>query len=204
MKVLLVNGGPHETGCTYTALREVADTLEKEGIDTEILWLGNEPIAGCIGCGYCGKTRECFRKDCVNLFLEKAKTADGFVFGSPVHFASAAGALTSFMDRAFFCGNFAGKPGASVVSCRRGGATASFDVINKYFSISEMPIVTSNYWNTVHGNTPEEVKQDLEGMQTMRTLGRNMAWLLKCIAAGEKSGVSKPENEEKIKTNFIR
>lgn len=206
MKVILVNGSPHEKGCTYTALTEVEKTLNKEGIETEMRWLGNEPVAGCIGCGACLKSGRCFRNDVVNTFIEKMSQADGFVFGSPVHFASASGELTSFMDRAFYGRGslVAGKPAAAVVSCRRGGATAAFDQINKYFSISNMPIVTSQYWNQVHGNTPEQVVQDEEGMQTMRTLGMNMAWLLKCIEAGKKAGIDRPEYEKKIATNYIR
>ena len=160
----------------------------------------------CIGCGACLKTGKCFREDGVNEFVEKAKTADGFVFGSPVHYASASGMITSFLDRAFYGKSalFQGKPGACVVSCRRGGASAAFDQLNKYFTINCMPVVSSQYWNQVHGNTPEEVKQDLEGMQTMRTLGNNMAWLLKCIEAGKAAGVSFPEREPAQKTNFIR
>lgn len=206
MKVILVNGSPHEKGCTYTALTEVEKILNKEGIETEIMWLGNDPVAGCIGCGACLKSGRCFRNDVVNTFIEKMSQADGFVFGSPVHFASASGALTSLMDRAFYGrgGLVAGKPAAAVVSCRRGGATAAFDQINKYFSISNMPIVTSQYWNQVHGSTPEQVVQDEEGMQTMRTLGMNMAWLLKCIEAGKKAGIERPEYEKKIATNYIR
>ena len=185
MKVLLLNGSPKMEGCTYTALQEVAVTLQKHGIETEIFQVGAQPIAGCIGCGACVKTGKCFREDGVNEFVEKAKEADGFVFGSPVHYAAASGALTSFLDRAFYGKGsaFQGKPGACVVSCRRGGATATFDQLNKYFTISNMPIVSSQYWNMVHGNTPDEVRQDLEGLQTMRTLGNNMAWLLKCIEA---------------------
>lgn len=204
MKVLLVNGSPHEFGCTYTALQEVASALEQQKIATEIFWIGKEPIAGCIDCGYCKKAGRCFRTDCVNTFLEKAESADGFVFGTPVHFASAAGAIISFLDRAFYGRDFSGKVGASVVSCRRGGATATFDELNKYFAIKNMPIVSSNYWNMVHGNTPEEVKQDQEGMQTMRVLGQNMAWLLHCIEAGRQAGIAFPKSEEKIWTNFIR
>lgn len=204
MKVLLVNGSPHEFGCTYTALQEVASSLEQQQIETEIFWIGKEPIAGCIGCGYCQKEGHCFRKDCVNTFLEKAESVDGFVFGTPVHFASATGAIISFLDRAFYVGKFNGKVGASIVSCRRGGATATFDEMNKYFAIKNMPIVSSNYWNMVHGNTPEEVKQDQEGMQTMRVLGQNMAWLLRCIEAGKRAGISYPQPEEKVWTNFIR
>ena len=206
MKVLLVNGGPHEKGCTYTALEEVAKTLQKNGIETEIIWLGVQPIAGCIGCNACLKTGKCFRNDIVNEFIEKSKTADGFVFGTPVHFASMSGALTSFMDRVFYGRGdlFKNKPACGVVSCRRGGATATFDELNKYFSISNMPIVTSQYWNQVHGNTPDEVRKDEEGMQIMRTLGNNMAWLLKCIDVAKKNGVEYPQNESPIKTNFIR
>ena len=158
MKVLLVNGGPHKEGCTYTALSEVAATLQAAGVETEIVWLGVKPLAGCIGCGSCAEKKACFRDDVVNEFLDKAAEADGFVFGSPVHFASASGAITSFMDRAFYAGNrrgvFAGKPAAAIASCRRGGATATFDQLNKYFTISSMPVVSSQYWNMVHGNTP--------------------------------------------------
>jgi len=206
MKVLLINGGPHKAGCTYTALKEVADTLESQGIETEIYWLGNKPVAGCIGCGACSKTGKCFMDDGVNILAERANDADGFIFGSPVHFASATGALTSFMDRLFYSGKGAltGKPAAAVVSCRRGGATAAFDQINKYFTIRSMPIVSSQYWNQVHGNTPDEVRQDAEGLQTMRTLARNMAWMLKCIDAGRKAGITFPEAEPGIATNFIR
>lgn len=206
MKVLLVNGGPHEKGCTYTALEEVSKTLQKNGIETEIIWLGVNPIAGCIGCNACLKTGKCFRNDIVNEFIEKSKEADGFVFGTPVHFASSAGSLISFMDRVFYGrGNlFKNKPACCVVSCRRGGATATFDQINKYFSICNMPIVTSQYWNQVHGTNPDEVRKDEEGMQTMRTLGNNMAWLLKCIDVAKKNGVEYPENEKAVKTNFVR
>lgn len=206
MKVLLVNGSPHANGCTYTALCEVAGALEKQGVETEIFQVGNKPISGCLACGACLKTGRCVIDDTVNEFLAKVETADGFVFGSPVHFASASGALTSFMDRAFYGrGNlFAYKPAAAVMSCRRGGATATFEQINKYFTISNMPIVGSQYWNMVHGNNPDEVKQDLEGLQTMRTLGLNMAWLLKSIQAGKDAGLELPEREAKVSTNFIR
>ena len=206
MKVLLVNGGPHKAGCTYTALREVADTLEKNGVETEIIWLGVGEIAGCIGCGACRKTGACFRGDIGNEFVEKAEGADGYIFGSPVHYAAASGALTSFMDRAFYSGGgkMRGKPAAAVVSCRRGGASATFDQINKYFTINGMPVVPSQYWNQVHGSCAEDVKKDEEGMQTMRTLGNNMAWLLKCIEAGKEKGIVVPEREPAIRTNFIR
>lgn len=206
MKVILINGSPNGHGCTYTALKEVEKTLRTEDIETEMLYLGNKPIAGCIGCGYCKKQGKCVQDDKVNEVLERVLQADGLVIGSPVYFASAAGQATAFLDRLFCVGSsrFANKLGASVVSCRRGGATATFDQLNKYFTISNMPLVSGTYWNHVHGNTPDEVKQDLEGMQNMRAIGRNMAWLLKCIEAGKAAGVSMPEQEEKIKTNFIR
>ena len=206
MKVLLVNGSPHANGCTYTALCEVAGALEKEGIETEIFQVGTKPISGCLACGACMKTGRCVINDTVNEFLAKVETANGFVFGSPVHFASASGALTSFMDRVFYGrGNlFAYKPAAAVMSCRRGGATATFEQINKYFTISNMPVVGSQYWNMVHGNNPDEVKQDLEGLQTMRTLARNMAWMLNCIEAGKAQGLNHPELEPWQNTNFIR
>jgi len=209
MKVLLINGSPHAKGCTYTALCEVANSLEKEGVGTEIMHVGVRPISGCIGCGYCKKAglgRCVFDEDTVNAAIEKAEVADGFIFGSPVHYAGASGAVTSFLDRCFYAGGsaFAYKPGACVVSCRRGGATAAFDQLNKYFTISNMPVVSSRYWNMVHGNTPEEVAKDLEGLQVMRILGANMAWLLKSIEAGRKAGVQMPVPEKRISTNFIR
>ena len=206
MKVLLVNGSPHTNGCTYTALCEVAGALEAQGIETEIFQVGTKPISCCLGCAACIKTCKCVIDDVVNEFVEKAKEADGFVFGSPVHFASASGAITSFMDRAFYGKGavFANKPAAAIMSCRRGGATATLDQLIKYFTISNMPVVSSQYWNMVHGNTPDEVRQDLEGMQTMRTLGVNMAWLLKCIEAGKAAGIELPQREAKVATNFIR
>jgi multimeric flavodoxin WrbA len=206
MKILVVNGSPHANGCTYTALCEVAAALEAEGMETEMIQVGTKPVSGCLGCGACIKTGKCVIDDEVNEFIEKAKEADGFVFGSPVHYAGASGAITSFMDRAFYgkAAIYADKPAAAIVSCRRGGATAAFEQLNKYFTISNMPIVSSQYWNMVHGNTPEQVRQDLEGLQTMRTLGKNMAWLLKCIEAGKAAGIAKPEREAKVATNFIR
>ena len=208
MKVLLVNGSPNAHGCTYTALCEVEKELKNENIETEIFHIGKNPIRGCMACRNCVKTSsgKCiFDDDVVNIALEKAKEADAFVFGSPVHYAGASGMITSFLDRLFFAGNcFAYKPGAAIVSCRRGGSTAAFEQLNKYFTISNMPVVSSQYWNMVHGNTPEEVKQDLEGMQTMRTLGKNMAWLLKSIQAGKEAGVSLPAKEPRAVTNFIR
>lgn len=206
MKVLLVNGSPNRKGCTYTALQEVSKTLEENGIDTEIFQLGNKPIAGCIGCCSCKKTGECFMKDIVNDFVEKAKDADGFVFGSPVYYASASGSITSFLDRVFYSGgkHLAFKPGAVVCSARRAGTTSTLDQLSKYLTISNMPVVSSQYWNMVHGYTPEDVKNDLEGMQTMRVLGRNMAWLMKCIELGKDNNILKPELEERVFTNFIR
>lgn len=206
MKVLLVNGSPNRKGCTYTALQEVSKTLEENGIDTEIFQLGNKPIGGCIGCGVCKKTGECFMKDIVNDFVEKAKDADGFVFGSPVYYASASGSITSFLDRVFYSGgkHLAFKPGAVVCSARRAGTTSTLDQLSKYLTISNMPVVSSQYWNMVHGYTPKDVRNDLEGMQTMRVLGRNMAWLMKCIELGKDNNILKPELEERVLTNFIR
>ena len=208
MKVLLVNGSSNLKGCTYTALSEVAGVLEQNGIETEFVQLGNGPIRDCIGCGACRNNGGvcAFNEDNVNAFIQKAKEADGFVFGSPVYYAHPSGRLLSFMDRAFFAGkkNFAYKPAAAVVSARRAGTTGSVDVITKHFTISNMPVVPSNYWNMVHGSKPEDVRQDLEGMQIMRNLGLNMAWMLKCIEAGKKSGIDLPVAEEKIWTNFIR
>lgn len=188
MKVLMINGSPHEHGCTYTALREMADTLEKHGIESDIIYLGKTPISGCIACGKCKTTGTCILQDQVNEVGEKLDEYDAMVIGSPVYYAGPNGHALAFLDRLFYSHGrkLAGKPGTAVVSCRRGGATAAFDRLNKYFTISNMPIVSSQYWNQVHGNTPEEVKQDLEGLQTMRTLGENMAWLLKCIEAGKK------------------
>ncbi len=208
MKVLLINGSPNENGCTYTALCEAAGALEQEGIETEIFQMGKQPVRGCIGCGGCarkGDGRCVFGDDAVNRALEKAETADGYIIGSPVYFASANGSLIAMLDRMFYAGKcFSYKPAAAVVSARRAGTTASLDEIGKYFSIRNMPVVSSKYWTMVHGNTPEEVRQDLEGMQNMRVLGRNMAWLLKCLEAGKQAGIAIPEPETPVKTNFIR
>lgn len=204
MKVLLVNGSFHEKGCTYTALCEVGKALNANGIQTEIYQISNA-TSGCRGCRACKKLGKCVIDDGVNEFVEKAANFDGFVFGSPVYYASAAGALVGFMDRAFYSGgrNFTYKPAAAVVSCRRAGASTTFDVINKYFTINNMPVVGSNYWNEIHGNTAEEAAQDEEGLQTMRVLGNNMAWLLKCIELGKIEGLE-PVKEKKVMTNFIR
>ena len=201
MKVLLINGSPKSGGCTYTALCEVASALEKNGVGTELVHIGTGPVLGCQGCGKCRETGGCFYDgDMCNRIAEKAVAADGIVVGSPVYFSGANGALCALLDRMFYAyqGRLAHKPAACVVSCRRGGASAAFDRLNKYFTISQMPVVASQYWNAVHGYKPEDVRRDLEGLQIMRTLGNNMAWLLKCIAAGDP-----PEREEaRIKTNF--
>ncbi len=205
MKVILFNGSPKKEGCTYTALTVIADELNKEGIETEIFHAG-AATKGCMGCGYCAKNGKCITDDCVNEAAKLIKTADGFVFGSPVHYASASGMMTSFMDRLFYSAgaNLKLKPCAVVASCRRGGSTATIDQLLKHPEFMQMFIVNGQYWPMVHGTTPDEVKQDLEGMQTMRTIGKNMAWLLKCIQAGRDSGIEAPVPEDKIKTNFIR
>ena len=207
MKVLLVNGSPRAKGCTYTALTEVAKALEADGIETEIFQVGAKPVRDCIACMKCRELKKCvFDDDIANALIEKAKGADGFVFGSPVYYAHPSGILLSVLDRAFYAGGyaFAGKPGASVVSARRGGTAASFDVVNKYFGICQMPVVSSSYWNMVYGKTPDEVRQDEEGMQTMRNLGHNMAYLLKCMQAGKEKGILPPQNDTSARTNFIR
>lgn len=206
MKVLMINGSPHEKGCTYTALSEIKNTLSKEGIDSEILYLGTNAMYGCIACGYCSQNGKCVFDDLVNQVLSKIDEYDALVIGSPVYYAGPSGQLTAFLDRLFYAskGRMAGKLGASIMSCRRGGASATFDRLNKYFTISNMPVVSSQYWNQVHGNTPSEVLQDKEGMQTMRTLAQNLAWLLKCIEEGKKNGITRPKYETKINTNFIR
>jgi len=211
MKVLLVNGSPHPKGCTYRALREVEKTLNEEGIETEIFWIQNKPIGGCIACHSCMTQGKCVFEDVVNEFVDKAENFDGFVFGSPVHYAAASGNLTAFMDRVFYssaCSKkgkcFLYKPVASVISARRAGTTATYDQLNKYFGITQMPIISSRYWNMVHGATPEDVVKDEEGMQTMRILGRNMAYFLKCIEAGKEKGIELPKREKTTLTNFIR
>ena len=211
MKVLLVNGGPHKNGCLNTALEIVAKSLNEEGIDTEIFWIGVKPIAGCIACKTCAKTGKCIFDDVVNEFVEKAQEVDGFIFGSPVHYAGATGAITSFMDRVFYSASLGGKsdrflfkPASTVISARRAGTTATYDQLNKYFGITQMPIISSRYWNMVHGATPEEVKKDEEGIQIMEILGKNMAYYLKCIQAGREKGIEPPKQEETHYTNFIR
>ena len=206
MKVLLVNGSPRAAGCTFTALSEVAETLQEEGIGTEIFQLGTKPVQDCIACMKCRELQKCVFDDVANELIEKAKGADGFVFGTPVYYAHPSGRVQSVLDRAFYAGGyaFACKPGAAVASARRGGTAASFDVLNKYFGIASMPVVSSTYWNMVYGKTPDEVRQDAEGMQTMRNLGRNMAYLLKCMEAGRAAGIAFPAQENSVRTNFIR
>lgn len=204
MKALLINGSPHATGCTYTALAELQRTLEVEGIETELIHVGHQDIHGCIACGKCRELGRCVFDDAVNRVAPKLAEADGFVIGAPVYYASPAGGAIAFLDRLFY--STAGvdktmKVGAAVVSCRRGGNTSSFDVLNKYFSINSMPIASSQYWNMVYGNTPQEVLADREGLQTMRTLGRNMAFLMKSIQLG-KEALGLPEKEPHLITSF--
>lgn len=207
MKVLMINGSPHSKGCTFTALDEIAQQLTKEGIESEILQLGTGPIRDCIACGSCAELDgQCvFGDDMVNEIITKAADADGFIFGTPVYYAHPSGRILSALDRVFYAGSkaFAHKPAAAIASARRAGTTASVDVLNKYFTINQMPIVASTYWNMVHGNTPDEVRQDLEGLQTMRNIASNMAWLLRCIEAGRAAGIKAPKNP-KVATNFIR
>ncbi len=211
MHILLVNGSPNRGGCTHRALTEIAKTLNTLGIDTEEFWTGNKPASGCLGCRQCEKLGRCVIDDRVHELSALAKKADGFVFGSPVHYAAPAGVLVSLMARAFIsdlAGNgnrsFRLKPAAAVVSARRSGTTAAFDQLNKYFTIQEMPVISSSYWNAVHGDTPAEVEQDTEGLRTMRVLARNMAYHLRCKEAGERAGVALPEQEPPVFTNFIR
>ncbi len=204
-KILLINGSPNEKGCTYTALSEIAGTLAKNHVESEILYLGKKPVAGCIACGKCFQTGRCVFDDKVNEVLEKLDEYNGIVVGSPVYYAGPAGQLCAFLDRLFFCSErrMAGKLGAAVVSCRRGGASAAFDRLNKYFTICNMTVVGSQYWNQVHGFTPEDVRRDEEGLQTMRTLAQNIIWLLKSMEAGKRAGIEAPVYERRISTNFI-
>ncbi len=210
MKVLLVNGSPHPKGCTYTALKEIADQLKKEGIDSEIYQIGTKPIQPCMGCYACKKLGKCVVDDQVNSFVNMAEDFDGFIFGSPVHYASASGVIVPFLDRVFFvaasCGRqiFRHKPGAAVVSARRAGTTATLDQLNKYFQISEMPVISGRYWNMIHGSNPAEALQDKEGMQNMRILAKNMAYYLKCQQVAQKQGILPPDPEPVEWTNFIR
>ncbi len=204
MKVLLINGSPHKDGCTFTALSEVARTLADCGVESEILHIGGRPVPGCTACGGCGETGLCVVDDGVNLAIKKMAECDGLVVGSPVHYASPAGALLAFLDRMFYAGgaDLAFKPAFAVCSARRAGTTATLDALNKYFTISQMPVVSSTYWNMVHGACAGDVAKDAEGLQTMRNLARNMAWLLKCIEAGKAAGVPLPATESGARTNF--
>ena len=208
MKVLLLNGSPHKNKCTFTALSIVADQLQANGIDTEIVHIAAKPVRGCSGCGSCRKNdkKRCIYLDGgVNEVIDKLESADGLIVGSPVYYASPNGTVLSFLDRMFYAGGsyMSSKPAAAVVSARRAGTTASLDAINKYFTINRMPIVSSNYWNMVHGKNPEDVMKDEEGVQIMQVLGKNMSWMLKSIEAGKNAGVEQPVACEKVFTNFI-
>ena len=209
MKVILLNGSPNQKGCTYTALNAIAEELSAQGVESEIVWLGNGLIRGCIGCGGCRRTgnlRCVFDDDGVNAIAEKMKSADGYVFGAPVHYASPNGAMICALDRIFYSAgaSLKFKPAASVVSARRAGTTAAYDVLNKYIGINNMIQVPSPYWNMVHGNTPEEVLRDREGLSIMRTIGSNMAWLLKLLASAKGTALEKPVPIPREITNFIR
>lgn len=206
MKVLLINCSPHEHGVTNAALSEAAATLQDDGIETELFFPGTHPIQPCTSCWGCGKTGRCVFDDSVNAAIQKMQECDGLIIGTPVHYAASSGIASAFLDRMFFAGGHAMrlKPGAAVVCCRRAGATSAFDDINKYFTNCEMPVVSSQYWNIVFGQNEEEARQDLEGMQTMRTLAHNMAWLLKCIQAGKDAGIDPPARERIVRTHFIR
>ena len=210
MKVLLINGSPHKNGCTYTALCEVSKALNNNGIDTDIFWIGSKALSGCTACKFCVRNNRCVFNDSVNEFLDIAGDYDGFIFGTPVHWGGAAGGITSFMDRAFYTdlngnGNrFHLKPAAAIISARRAGTTATWDQLNKYFGLMQMPIITSRYWNMVHGTTLDEVKQDLEGIQTMQVLGNNMAFFINCMNIATKMGLETPKPETFVFTSFIR
>ena len=210
MKVLLINGSPKEKGCTYTALLEISKTLQEEGVDSEIYNIGNSPIAPCRACGACGKLGRCAIDDEVNELLERLNEFDGIIIGSPVHYASASGGTVAFLDRLFYANARAGKadlrmkPGSAIASARRAGTTATIDELNKYFQIHQMPIISGRYWNMVQGQTPDDVQKDLEGLQNMIVLARNMAYYLKCIEAGKNAGIKLPKQEEVTFTNFIQ
>ena len=206
MKALLLNGSPHELGCTYTALCEVGKVLNRDGIETEVLWLGKQPIQGCVACGGCKNTGRCVFDDDVNRLIERLDEFDALVIGSPVYYSAPAGQLVAFLNRLFYAGGgkMAHKVAAAVVSCRRGGSTATFEQLNQYFGISNMIVATSQYWNQVHGACPEDVLRDEEGLQTMRTLGENIAWLCRLLENGKNAGIELPVYEPKLRTNFIR
>ena len=206
MKVLLINGSPHEKGCTYTALNLIAESLAAEGVDSEIVNVGKDCVKGCIGCGGCSAKHRCvFEGGVVNEVLDKMESCDGIIIGSPVYFASPTGTLTSLLDRIFMAGDmFRLKPAAAVATARRAGMTPTVDVVNRYFECVGMPIVPGNYYNMIFGRTPDDLLKDEEGVQTMRVLGKNMAWMLKCIEAGKQAGIGLPEAEKKLKMAFIR
>lgn len=205
MKVLMINGSPHENGTTSRALKEIANVLENEDIQTEIITIGDKKIVGCIACGACSKLGKCITNDIVNEIIDKLKNSDGLVVGSPVYYSSMNGSLKSLLDRVFFGKScFANKPAAAIAVARRAGTTETVDAINKYFMINNMPVVSSQYWNMAFGSNAEQVERDEEGMQTMRVLGQNMAWLLKCIESGKNNGIDPPVLDNHIKTNFIR
>ncbi len=207
MKVLIVNGSPHVNGTTMASINEMISVFDEAGIETEVFQLGNKPLADCMGCGYCRKNEGCVIKDdLVHEFVQKAQEADGFVFATPVYYAHPTGRIMSFLDRAFYSGskNFQFKVGASIAVSRRGGEVASYDVLNKYFGISQMPIASSTYWNVSHGAVAADAPNDEEGMQTMRNLARNMVWMMRCIEAGKNAGVELPASERTYKTNFVR
>lgn len=212
MKVLFVNGSSHVNGTTMAAVNEMISVFQAEGVDTEVIQLGSKPLADCLQCNVCQKTGKCvFNDDGVNEFVEKARHADGFVFATPVYFAHPSGRIFSFLDRVFYSNGkreiydaFQFKPGAAVAIARRGGTTAALDALNKYFGISQMPVVGSTYWNNVHGLVADEAALDEEGMQTMRNLARNMTWMMRCFADGKKTGIPYPQTESTACTNFIR
>lgn len=206
MKVLLINSSPRKEGCTFTALCEIKNQLEKCGVEAEIFQLGTESVRGCLACWQCAKLGRCVMDDAVNRLGAKVKEADGYIFGSPVYFAGISGQLKSLMDRLFcvYGSHMRFKPAAAVTSARRAGTTPTLDDINRFFALNDMLIVTSQYWNEVHGSSPEEVRKDEEGLQIMRSLARNMAWTLKCLKAGREAGVPLPEEEPGIRTDFIR
>ena len=211
MKVLLVNGSPHKNGTTNRALDEVQKALEADGVEVGRFWVGNKPIAGCIGCGYCAEHEgECVFGDIVNEFNHLAADYDGYIFGTSVHYAASTGAVKSFMDRSFYsqaCGGvniYPLKPAATVVTARRAGCTSAFDQLNRYYTIVQMPIISSSYWNMVFGSNAEDAAKDEEGMRTMRVLAHNMAYFLKCREAAEAAGIEPPSPEAPARTNFIR
>lgn len=205
MKVIMINGSPHENGTTFRALNEVARELKNNGVDSEIITVGNCQVVGCDVCGACAKLGKCVKDDIVNTLIEKIENADGLIVGSPVYYASLNGSLKALLDRLFFAKkSFAYKPATAVAVARRAGTTATLDIINKYFMINNMPIVSSQYWNMVFGSNSAQAEQDEEGLQTMRVLAKNMAWLIKSIKCAKENGISLPEEEKHIRTNFYK